>query len=86
MVRKVSFSGDAVGFLELGDLEAFAAEPDHHHAAHVRVGGSPGGFLQRVEDDAAIVDDAAIGLLEGDDAVDIADSRRECRSARSPGR
>ena len=64
--------GDPVGFLELGDLEALAAQPHHHHATHVRVGGiAPGGLLERVEDHATIIDDAAVRLLERDDAVDV---------------
>ena len=64
--------GDVVGLLEARDLEPFAAEPDHDHAAHVGIGRiAPGGPLQRVEDHAAIVDDAAIGLLQRHDAVDV---------------
>ena len=63
---------DAIGFLEARDLETLAAEADHDHAAHVRVGGiAPGCLLQRVEDHAAIVDHAAIRLLQRDDAVDV---------------
>ena len=42
------------------------------HAAHIRVGGvAPGGLFQRVENHAAIVDHAAIGLFQRDDAVDV---------------
>ena len=66
----------AIGFLEARDLEALAAQPDHEDAAHVGVRRiAPGGALQDVEDGAAVVDDAAIVHLEGDDAIDLAGQR-----------
>ena len=63
---------DLVGFLEARNLEAFAAQAHHHDATHVGIGGiAPGRALEGIEDDAAIINDAAIVLRQRNDAVNI---------------
>ena len=59
-------------FLHPADLEHLATEPDHHHAAHVGIGGvAPLGARQHVEAFALARHAAAGAVNEGDDAVDV---------------
>src|ERR1019366_5981973 len=54
------------------NLEHFAAEPDHHHAAYVGIGGvAPLRARQHVETFALARHAAAGAVEEGADAVDV---------------
>ena len=71
-VLKRSLSFEMALFLHPADLEHLAAEPDHHHAAHVGIGGvAPLGARQHVEAFALARHAAAGAVDEGDDAVDV---------------